>query len=434
MIAYVQRNSISVAEQAIRQDLGLDKKTMGWVMSSFFLTYALLQLPTGWLGYLWGTRKAMTFFASLFSAAAGLFALAAGFPLLAGSRLLMGAAQSGIFPCAVNSIAAWLPDRQRSLASGMLGSFMSVGGAVGAALTGLLLPVIGWRAVFALFALPGFLLAGWFFLYFRDRPEEDSAVNKEDPKLIGSGLETAAPLPTTDSSPAVSPDDPGSPSSDSESQRTPWGKMLRSVPVLALCGQQFFRAIGYIFFATWFATYLRETRGVQDLEAGLLNSLPLLATVAGSPLGGAFSDWIFVKTGSRRWSRQGVALLSMLSCFGLIAVSSFVSAAWPAVLLISAGAFLASAGGPCAYTATIDMGGRHVTMVFSLMNMAGNVGAFLFPLVVPYLLNESPSRPGSGNWNLVLWTFAGMYLAAAFCWLLANPERTIDETADGAFD
>ena len=81
----------------------------------------------------------------------------------------------------------------------------------------------------------------------------------------------------------------------------------------------------------------------------------------------------------------------------------------PACNLIGAalaGAFCAAFAGPCAYSATIDMGGRHVTMVFSLMNMAGNLGAVAFPILVPYLLNEDPDVAGSGNWDLVLFTFA----------------------------
>ena len=35
---------------------------------------------------------------------------------------------------------------------------------------------------------------------------------------------------------------------------------------------------------------------------------------------------------------------------------------------------------------TIDMGGRHVAPVFSTMNMAGNLGAMLFPLAVPWFV------------------------------------------------
>ena len=412
-IAYIQRNSIGVAEEAIREDLSLDKHSMGWVMSAFFLTYALLQLPTGWLGRVLGTRRALSGFVTIFSAAAGVFALAAGFPMLLTARLAMGASQSGIFPCSVNSIAHWMPPNRLSLSSGLLGSFMSVGGALGAMLMGVLLLNLGWRMSYAVLCLPGLLFAAWFYAWFRDAPQEHASVNRTEMELIGGAARSAVAGPGRDSM--------------SISEPTPWRRILTNVPVLALCGQQVFRAVGYMFFASWFATYLRETRGVEDLEVGILNSLPLLAVVVGSPLGGTLADWVLGRTGSRRWSRQGVAAGSMLACFGLILVSYPVEDPWVAVLLISAGAFCAAFAGPCAYTATIDMGGRHVTMIFSLMNMAGNIGAFVFPILVPYLLNEDPEVSGSGNWDLVLFTFAGMYLLAALCWLAADPSVRIDE-------
>lgn len=58
-IAYLCRNSIGVAESTIREELGLSEFAMGWVMSSFFLAYALGQIPTGWLGNRLGIRRAI---------------------------------------------------------------------------------------------------------------------------------------------------------------------------------------------------------------------------------------------------------------------------------------------------------------------------------------------------------------------------------------
>ncbi len=395
LVAYVQRNSIGVAEPEIRSQLHLNKYEMGWVISGFFLTYAAFQLPTGYLAKRLGTRRALPIFALLFSAAAGVFALARGFWTLIATRLAMGALQSGIFPCAVQTVQKWMPDSRRSFATGMLGSFMSLGGAIGVSLTGLLLAgfaiafvglnvaPLSWRTIFGFYCIPGLLFAVFFYVWFRDRPEQDSSTNLAERELIRAGESATA----TDDKQSNSDDA----SSQSEAQEpTPWGTILTSVPVWALCGQQVMRAAGYMFFASWFATYLRETRPeVGDLEAGILNSLPLLAVVFGSPAGGSFADWVLARTGSRRLSRQGVAAAAMLACCVLILIAYPIANPWLAVLLISAGSFCAAFGGPCAYTTTIDMGGKHVTMVFSLMNMAGNFGAFVFPIIVPWLLSEN---------------------------------------------
>jgi ACS family glucarate transporter-like MFS transporter len=75
--------------------------------------------------------------------------------------------------------------------------------------------------------------------------------------------------------------------------------------------------------------------------------------------------------------------------------------------------------GPCAYSITIDMGGRHVASVFSVMNMWGNIGATVFPFLVPLLTRLT------GNWNSVLFLFAALYVVAAACWLPFNADRAI---------
>jgi nitrate/nitrite transporter NarK len=190
-----------------------------------------------------------------------------------------------------------------------------------------------------------------------------------------------------------------------------------------ICLQQFFRAAGYMFYASWFATFLQETRGLSVAEAGILTGLPMLGVVFGSPLGGWLSDCVLLQTGSRRLGRQGIAVLSQLGGALFLVLAYPVSAPWPAVLLFTASATFASFGGSCAYSITIDMGGRHVATVFSMMNMAGNLGAMVFPLVIPPLVRLS-------GWNSVLLVFIGIYLAAALCWMLLNPDGTIFERPD----
>src|SRR5207253_5643050 len=92
-LAYIPRNCLGVAEGDIRASLGLSKNEMSVVMSSFFITYALLQIPSGWLAHVWGTRRALPLFAAAWSVASGLTALA-GLPLLLLARLGMGRAQA----------------------------------------------------------------------------------------------------------------------------------------------------------------------------------------------------------------------------------------------------------------------------------------------------------------------------------------------------
>lgn len=415
-IAYIQRNSISAAESTIRADLGLTKELCGWGISAFALTYAIFQLPAAWLARRWGPRKSLAWFAVTWSLCSATIGLPGGFSTLIGSRLALGAAQAGIFICMTLSIARWFPHQSRATASGALASWMSLGGAIGVALTGALIrPVVAgveapadasawwqldWRVIFAIYAIPGIVWAGWFYGWFRDDPAEHPAVNAGELATIGA---------------------PHASAKSSGDERTPWGLILCSRAMWWIAGQQFFRAAGYAFFTSWFATFLQESRGVSIGKSGIMNSLPLLGVVLSGFIGGWASDKITVLSGSRRVGRQGFAAVSLLASACLIVAAYFVEDVWLAVMVISLGSFCASLAGPSAYAITIDMGGKHVATVFSLMNMSGNFAAAGIPLLLPRL------QKLTGSWDFVLFLFAGIYLAAAICWLMFDSRKMIGE-------
>jgi MFS family permease len=183
-----------------------------------------------------------------------------------------------------------------------------------------------------------------------------------------------------------------------------------------LCSQQFLRAAAMIFFATWFPTFLQESRHVTVAESGYLTAFAGGGAILGSLLGGIASDRVLVLTGSQRLSRQGLAVCGMIACATLIFTAHFVANTTLAVAVISAGTFCGTFGGVSGYTVAVDFGGRRSATVFSVMNMCGNFGAMLFPLAIGWLVRRT------GNWDLALFIFAGIFAVDAVCWALLNPK------------
>src|SRR6185295_16795871 len=189
---------VAVAESTVRGDLGLTKEQSGWLMSAFFFSYALCQIPMGQFGQRAGSRRALSLFAIVWSVATALSAFVSGLGGLITARIVQGIAQAGLFPTATVTVGKWFPKTGRAFATGSLGSFMSVGGALCAWLTGVLLEVLeprvasgwNWRLTFFLFALPGLVWAAWFWKWFRDEPGEHRAVNEAELSLIAAGLST----------------------------------------------------------------------------------------------------------------------------------------------------------------------------------------------------------------------------------------------------
>jgi MFS transporter, ACS family, D-galactonate transporter len=412
-LAYLSRNAIAVAESTVRSDLGLTKQQSGWLMSAFFFSYALCSIPAAQFGQRTGSRRALPIFATVWSVATAVTALVSGLGGFVAARIAQGVAQSGLFPTTTVTIAKWFPLTGRAFATGALGSFMSLGGALCAWLTGVLLEAFAprvaagwnWRLTFLLFSVPGIVWALCFWWWFRDEPSEHRAVNeaelqaiREDQKArpTGGGMATAP---------------------------TPWLALFSSPALWWLCGQQAFRAAGYIFFTSWFATYLQETRGVSIATSGFLNMLPLIVVVVAGIMGGALSDWLLKRTASRDVARRWMSMLSLFACAGMIFWALVLEDALTAVLVISAGSFFAALASPCAYAMTIDMGGPHVATVNATMNMMGNFGAWTFPIVVPWLLGRF------GNWDAVVVVFGSLYVLGGLFWLLLKPEGTIVEQA-----
>lgn len=416
--AYLCRNSLVVAEEHIRKDLDLSMDTMGFILGpAFFWTYALAQIPTAWLGERFGSRRCLPLFATAWSLATAALGWATGTVILVASRSINGITQAGLFPSATRTISDWHPQNERGFSSGMLGASMSIGGVIGAGLTGWLLGFWHWKTIFILYAIPGILWAVGFRWWFRDRPEDHTSVNEAELNRIRAGrvVTKESKRPT--------------------SRAGVWLQLVSSPAAWMICGQQFFRAGAYAFFASWFATYLRETRGVSLKGSGLLTALPLIATVLGSAIGGMTSDAVFRRTDSLSLARKGVAAGSLILCSIMVFLAYFVDDPTTAVLVISTGAFLAAFAGPCSYSISMDMGGNHVASVFSTMNMIGNFGAGLAPWLVPTFMRAVEGNPtlltaaGGNKWNSILILFACMYLASGTCWLFLRLNGTVFDQA-----
>jgi len=274
---------------------------------------------------------------------------------------------------------------------------MSIGAVIASSLVGVLLESIHWQLLFLLLSLPGIVFGVAFYAWFRNRPAEHRWVNAAE-------IEYILPKAASDvAAAAVSPS---------------WTAALKSVPLYLICAQQFFRAACYIFYVTWFPKYLQQALGVSLAGSGFLTSLPLAGVIVGSASSGATIDWIWRRTGSRRLSRQGVGVVSTLGAGMFLILAQFMTDTAPAVLFITASAFCAGFSGPAGYTVTIDLAGKQVATLFSIMNMSGNLGATVCPLVVGALMARK-------EWAGVLLFLTGFYFAACICWCFLNVRGSI---------
>ncbi|MES2790211.1 MAG: MFS transporter [Planctomycetota bacterium] len=400
-VSNLQRN-LGVAESTVRDQLDLSLEQMGLLQSCFFWSYALFQVPTAWLGHRWGPRFGLTVFCLTWSLATGLTGMANSFWLLCAARVISGIGQAAALPCIAEVLSQWFSQSVRGRATALISASMQIGAALNAWTTASLLKTFSLTGYFWALAVPGFIWGVGFYLWFRNSPRDFTTLSPTE----------LAELPA--------PHHQGPGGGDFS-----WLKLLSSPVLWLISAQQFCRAAGYIFFATWFATYLQETRHFDVQQSGIATGCTFAGVLLGALFGGTISDWILQRTGSARWARQGVAIASMVSCAACITASYALPGndrlvAILSMSLMTLGTFFAGVGGPAGYTVTMDISGKSVAIVFGFMNMAGNFGAALFPLLVPLLLG-----PSKDQWGQVIFVVVGLYLGAAVFWSLINPHRTV---------
>lgn len=398
-IAYLCRGTTGIAESAIREDLQLSLKQSGWFMGAFFWSYAVFQVPGAWVSERFGTRIAMSGFAILWSAAMLLTGAASEFGLLIIAQLALGAAQAGVLPASCNSIGHWMPISQRSTACGILGAGMQVGAIAASSLAAVMLTSMSWRWLFVIFAFPGIAWTIGFLSRFRDNPAKVLSADSSELELIRSGRRT---------------DDVASDANGTELEKLI--VLVKTPAIHWLCAQQVCRSAGYMFFASWFPTFLQVTRGVTVEKSGYLQSIVLVGALTGVLCGGMLTDWVWQRTGSLRLSRSGIGAAALGACSVVILVAWFASSVNVAVALLALGAFLAAIAGPCTLTAAIDIGGSRVPQVFGLINMTGNFSAALSPVLIGILFQLT------SDWNFILLLFAAVFMAGAVSWGFVHPQ------------
>ena len=139
VLLYLDRFCVSFAGDYIREDLALSQTQMSWFLSLFFWSYALSQVPAGWLADRFGARLMLSIYVvawSLFTAQMG---LVSGFVMLMFARLMCGITQAGAYPTAGGVISRWIPLSKRATASAWVGIGGRMGGAMAPILTAFLM-------------------------------------------------------------------------------------------------------------------------------------------------------------------------------------------------------------------------------------------------------------------------------------------------------
>lgn len=363
VISSMDRAVMSIAVIPITGDFQLSASSTGIILSSFFLGYALSQIPGGYLADRFGSRRVLLVAVITWSVFTGLTGLAWSLASLIGFRFLFGIFE-GAFPSASSlSIAENFPLKQRARAKTimLLGSGIGLIAApmIGAAM----LEAIGWRLMFAVLALCGIVMFLLFWFVIKDKTKEPGAgpaVNK-------------VPLKTVIRNPLV------------------WSLFVTYVGIYVVNWG----------LMSWMPTYLVKARGLSLMEMGTATAVVGLVLLVSAPLVGILLDKI---TGKERYLASGGALGAAVFLYLMVKAPS------PVMVVVFQALALVCCSFVSLTTATQPMKRfplEVVGTVSGLVNTGGQIGSFISPLVMGLIIDAS------GGSYVPAFTFLGVCVLVA---------------------
>ncbi|MFJ1211859.1 MFS transporter [Burkholderia pyrrocinia] len=371
-INYIDRTVLSAAAPHIQKTFHLSAVEMGVVMSAFFWSYALLQLPAGMLADRFGQKKVLGFAVLWWSLATAVTGLATGIKSLVALRVALGVGEAGAYPANAGITSRWFPKAERATVAAIFDSGSKLGSAVALPLIAWLIAAFDWRVTFAVTGLLGIVWSVVWFFVFRDSPARHPRVNPAELAHIRNGQPAEH----------ASVDAP----------RVPWYRLLAHRNICAMCIGFFMINYNSYFFITWLPTYLVKERGMGLMEMGFMASLPLFVSMFVELLAGWASDRVYASGKLSLTATRKLFLtigLVMASSIGLAAFAQ--SAAFAVFLLcIAKSGMTVAASQVWALPADVAPG-NSVSMVAGLQNMISNMGGVVGPIVTGAIVSATGS-------------------------------------------
>jgi MFS family permease len=392
---YLDRTVIGSATPAIMKEFHLTKIGMGWSASAFNWSYALFQVPGGWLADRYGPRLVLGFALAWWSIFTSVTGLAYNAISLAVARFCFGVGEAAAFPSSSRALVRWLPARQRAFGQGFQHSGSRFGAAV-APLIVIVLAGLRWQSVFHLLGAVGVVWAVIWYFYYRDDPRDHPAVNPEEVSVISEGLQ---------------------PKLKTATGKVPWACILSSRDLWYLSAMYFCYGWVLWLYLQWLPTYFVEARHFTAVKTGLAASVPLLAATVTNVAGGWISDklahyWRDLRRGRTRVSVIGFAIAGLALIPGVLVKNNLISLAWITIALAGLELTVAVSWAIC-----LDIGGEFTGSVSSVMNMLGNIGGALAAVVIGYLSTLF-------GWNWPFLTASVLCIIASLLATRIDPQRS----------
>jgi len=400
LLTYVVRMNVSTSSSEFERDLHLTKTQVGFVFSAFAYPYLLFQMIGGYLGDRFGPRRVLAICALIWAGATICTGLVGGFATMVAARVLLGFGESAAFPGATSAMSVWTKTTDRGFSQGITHAFAQMGNAITPPMIVGLMVWTGWRGSFFVTGGVSLIWVVVWFAYYRDNPADHRGITEAElaelPPFAGRSARTL--------------------------KSAPWGALI--VRMLPVSFVHFCYGWTLWLFLGWLPQFIRNRRHMDLAGSAWFSTVPFLAGVAGSALGGVFTDWAYRRTGDLKKARVHLVAAFFLCSMLCVLPVFFTTRLFPLGLgLCGAFFFIQLLVGPL-WSIPMDIAPRHSGMACGIMNSGSAFAAILSPVVFGYIVDKTQ------NWSL---PFAGsmiLSLAGAIVAFWMKPEKPFTVPSD----
>lgn len=357
LINYFDRATISFALPMISKELGLGPEAKGVLLSAFFWSYALMQIPMGLLADRLNLRWLYAVSFTLWSISQGLMGLATGLGMLVAFRMLLGIGEAIYLPGGSKIVSLLFPPAERGLPSGLFDAGTRTGLVLEAFMVPWMLTHLGWRTTFTII---GFTALLWLLPWFALTPKQLRGAPAAAKPGAGKGFVATVMTLVTN-------------------------RNLVGVCLAFFCFDYY-----WYFLVNWLPDYLVTSRGLTLMTAGIYAALPYFVFGLCEPVGGWIADRLIKAGWSETGARKGIITVAFLTGLCLIPAAR-VSSPGAAVLLIIGGCLVGLATGNLLVVLQSCAPPDEVGLWTGVYNFIGNIAGILSPIITGVLIAKTGS-------------------------------------------
>ena len=404
-MAFVDRTNVGLAKTSLELDAGIDAAAYGLGAGLFFITYAALEVPSNLVLHkvgakVWISRIAVTW--GLITMAMMFVSSPTVFYVL---RLLLGAAEAGLYPGIMYLITTWFAQKDRATVVGLILTASSVAFIVANPIGGALMKLDGvgglhgWQWLFVLEGIPTVLLGVFIFFVLPNSPAKATWLDADEAaeltrRAVGEEPEESRP-----------------------------GAIIRNA-----MSKPFLLTIAAIYFMNQIATYGVIFFVPSIVEAMDVTDSFMIGLISGVVGIGAVVGVLVVPRILRRRPGNEVPLIGITTAAAIVFALVFIAVDNPvAKMVILSVTMLFIVGVQPLYWSVLmaRLGGVAAAAGLAFVNTIGLTGGFVGPYAFG-LTEEATGSPSSGLWVLVAATALGLVLVPLLGKMLVRHDRTHD--------